>query len=184
MNEMRMVKFETLIKDIEEKLRHRLFKKTKSFYRFNKTNLPLALIYDVARMNEYAAIIYQNTGYLVEQEWNNKYFSIADETDNRVKMNAAKEFTRIVRNDADQKYGHKFIFWALMVLAVDDRNKEEYLSTVCDFAKMLNIPDNEVLEIANIVKLVFQDKTARKVTLPTVKATFDEVLKKYEPNKF
>ena len=49
---------EKLIKDLEEKLRHKLFKKTNSFFRFNKTNLSLALIYNIEEMNDYAKVIY------------------------------------------------------------------------------------------------------------------------------
>ena len=182
-NDMRMIKFETLIKDLEEKLRHRLFKKTNSFFRFNKKNLALALIYDISEMNDFAKVIYENTGYLFAQEWTEKYSSLGEEN-NRVKMNAGKEFVRIARNDTDQKYAHKFLFWALMVLAVDDKNKEEYLSLICDYARMLNVSDSEVMELVNIVKLVFQDSSAKKVSNANVRSTFDELLKKYEPAVF
>ena len=183
-DDMRMIKFETLIKDLEEKLRHKLFKKTNSFFRFNKTNLSLALIYNIEEMNDYAKVIYENTGYLFAQEWKDKYSDLGKEENSRVKINAGKEFVRIARNDTDQKYGHKFLFWALMVLAVDDKHKEDCLSLICDYAKMLNVSDNEVMELVNIVKLVFQDSSAKKVTNVSVRNTFDEVLKKYEPTVF
>lgn len=74
---------------------------------------------------------------------------------------------------------YRFIFWAMMVLVVDDTDKEEHLSAICDFARMLRLTDDEVLDIANVIKIVTQDETAEELKNDSVKTIFEKVINLY-----
>lgn len=74
-----------------------------------------------------------------------------------------------------------FIFWALFILAVDDTDKEKHLSDICDIARIFDIPDDEVLDIANVVKYVIRDKTYQSHRQYSIRLNnaFYKVLKMY-----
>lgn len=66
---------------------------------------------------------------------------------------------------------YTFIFWALMILTVDKTDAEEHLSLICDYAKMLDITEDEFDDIVRIVKFIYnQDKPQnfKSETIPTV----------------
>lgn len=48
-----------------------------------------------------------------------------------------------------------FIFWALLVVAVDQTEKAANLSTICDFAQILQVTDQEVKDLVELVKIAF-----------------------------
>lgn len=47
-----------------------------------------------------------------------------------------------------------FILFSLMVVSVDKTNKEEKLSIICDFARMLKVTDEEIKDIVEILKII------------------------------
>lgn len=77
-------------------------------------------------------------------------------------------------------YTYYSVFWSLMILAVDDTDKEKHLSTICDFARMLDVSDEEMMDLVNVVKYVFQDATYQKPKTNEVAEFFSEVLTMYE----
>ena len=48
-----------------------------------------------------------------------------------------------------------FIFWALMVLTVDNTDKEEKLSLICDFSRYLNVSDEEMQNIVKLIQAIY-----------------------------
>lgn len=81
--------------------------------------------------------------------------------------------------EADE-YKYSAMFWSLMVLAVDDTDKEKHLSTICDFARMLDVSDEEMMDLVNVVKYVFQDATYQYPKTKDVADFFSKVLTMYE----
>lgn len=69
-----------------------------------------------------------------------------------------------------------FIFWALMILAVDGADKEEHLSLICDFAKLLHIKDTKMMDIVQIVRLVFGKETEGFLASAAIRICFEKLL--------
>lgn len=72
------------------------------------------------------------------------------------------------------------LFWALTVLAVDDTDKEKRLSLICDFARMLKVTDDEMKDIVNVIKCVFQDETFEPLKTEKVSDIFEDVIDMYK----
>lgn len=185
MNELRLVKFQTLIEDIS--------KTFSSWYSNEKQhpNLALRLIFDYDECNEYARIIidksllYFNRGFNVFFFDNlNIFASLCDnKCDTKTRISVSKEFVKICREEyyvPSPRASYRFIFWALLVLTVDKNKAQEYLSLICDFAKMLKITNDEFEDIIYVIKCVYnvEDKNYafKTETIPNI---FDGVLNLY-----
>lgn len=179
----RLVKFEHLIikvmdnfigkKDVEE-------------------NNCLNFIFDFDDLNDYARIVRKHgcfggcEGRLSNDIWRGRigkmYLKLADETEYK---NIEKKIdnTLIFLEELNKKQliseKYKFVFLALLVVAVDDTNRDEHISTICDFARMLEISDEEMMDLINVVKYIFQDESYEK---PETKVLnyFEYVLKIYD----
>lgn len=188
MNELRLVKFQTLIEDISKTF-------TKNFYgswysnEKQHPNLALRLIFDYDECNEYARIIidksllYFNHGLKVVFFDNlNIFASLCDnKCDTNTRISASKEFVKICREeDYDPMSSYRFIFWALLVLTVDKNNAQEYLSLICDFAKMLKITNDEFEDIIHVIKCVYNvDDKNYTFKTKRIPEGFDGVLNLY-----
>ena len=169
MSEVRIAKFETLIEDINSELDSRDFSSGvyrglmsgicqsihDSFYG-SKYNVALSLIFNYDSCNEYAKKIIE-TSQLFINSWKNLYPEIASSNDTKTKIDAAKAFVKYCRDPEHVSEGYKFIFWSLMILTVDKNNVEEYLTLICDFAKMLRITDEEFEDIIYAIKCVYNE---------------------------
>lgn len=177
MDEIKLLKFETMIEDIDRKLH--------PDRKSNGMNVALALIFDYERCNEYAKKIFENTNlefitYTSKKEiqniekvllyfydrgkWNDQYSDIKLFNNIKTRLEAAKSFIKYrTIEDAANKYcdgdnlkeSYRFIFWSLFILTVDKTNAEEYLSTICDFAKMLKITDEDFKSIIDLIKCIY-----------------------------
>lgn len=165
MNELRLVKFQTLIKDISKAVNKELCNYT--LYEGHHPNLALRLIFDYDECNEYARIIidksllYLDHGYSVGFFDNKNIFeSLCDnKCDTKTRISASKEFVKICREEYyAPRASYRFIFWALLVLTVDKNKAQEYLSLICDFAKMLKITNDEFEDIIHVIKCVYNVK--------------------------
>ena len=76
-------------------------------------------------------------------------------------------------------YAYDFIFWSLMVLAVDKSNADEHLTLICDFAKALNLSDDEIEDIAAVVLVVFRKNKDYKFKTKNVPSVFEKVISLY-----
>ena len=66
-----------------------------------------------------------------------------------------------------------------MILAVDDTDKEEHLSLICDFAKLLRINDTEMMDIVQIIRLIFGKETEGFLASSKVGICFERLLKDF-----
>ena len=187
-NDMRIVKFETFVKDVNEAANRStgMFASTllfSSMVLLNKTkecnNPSLLLIYDYEKLNDYGKVIMeQSSQYLIE--WEKKYSTIESLKDTKTKIYAAKELIKYCRTEVERKESYKFIFWAMMVLTVDKTDHEEKLSLICDFAKMLKITDEEMLDILQVIKVLYhEEENGFKFKSQTVPSYFSRVLSLY-----
>jgi hypothetical protein len=181
-NEMRMVKYEILIKDIQEALK----RVNNSFLGIGGfigsgigasigaasstgndskySNPALALVYDYDKLNDFGKIIMnQSSLYLTEENnrftdvWTPKYQDISHLNDLKSKIDASKELVRLCRLDDNKGEAYKFIFWTMMVLTVDKSVADEKLSLICDFVRMLKITDEEMEDIFQVIKVLYHE---------------------------
>lgn len=129
-------KFSALIEDI------------KVNFSEESNNIELGLIYDYHRLNAYGKVI-------LDKISSNKSNGPVDlSTEDRLKMGFLfKE--RCQKGECDK---YSFIFWALMVLTVDDTDKEEHLSRICDFSRFLEINEEEMMNIVQLVCAICKNK--------------------------
>lgn len=183
---MRILKFKTLIEDISGRLtiRRTGFLAAIPFNRSKRKCLPL--IFNCEDFNDYAKVIYDNSAIEIsfsddsEQSNFGKRFPSAEKFDDgKQKIDAGTALVRKL-NSPQKEEAYKFIFWSLMVLAVDDKNKDEYLSLICDYARMFKISDDEMKDMVNVIKYIFQDKTAQPIKTGNVLSIFGTVLQMYK----
>ena len=105
-------------------------------------NLSLAMLYDYRKLNNHGKSIMQYSNSHVE-EWSSQYSSIDDLKDIKNKINSAKEFANYCAMDENCWEAYNFIFWAMMIL-VTQNIKEEKLSVICDFSRILGITKEEM----------------------------------------
>ena len=72
-----------------------------------------------------------------------------------------------------------FLFWSLMILTVDQSQKDK-LPLICDFARMMNITDEEMMDLVNVIRYIYHEGQASAVKSDNVKAVFEDVLKMYD----
>lgn len=129
-------KFSTLIEDI------------KADFSAESNNIDLGLIYDYHRLNAYGKVILDK----ISSKKSNGSVDLS--TEERLKMGFLfKE--RCQKGECDK---YSFIFWALMVLTVDDTDKEERLSQICDFSRFLEINEEEMMNIVQLIYAVYRNK--------------------------
>lgn len=171
MDEMRMAKFETLIEDVDDAIRRGdfwygtgVFTGESRFIRElhrNKTS-PLYLIFESDKINEFASVICENAiikikgDDFLKEPWADNY-GIDSLSDAKTKIEASKDFVKYCRNEVNRPEGYKFIFWALMIVSVTSDVSDDSLSLICDFARMLRITDDELLDITYAIKCIYNE---------------------------
>ncbi len=166
---MRIIKFETIIDKIQHKLDNWLsmvIRGSSSYVNpsMRKFNIVLGLIYNYNELNDYGKVIMKHSRtYLkdnnsISKIWREKDKNKGCFSDFKEKLNAAKEFIKLCKLNENIIESYKFIFWAMFILAVDKKDAEEKLSLICDFARLLNISDNEIMYIFMVIKSVINQK--------------------------
>lgn len=189
MDEMRMAKFETLIEDINHsiKKRHGGLLGGSSFLRAmmvltqteNKNiQTPLFMVFSPETLNDYSLKICNTATFELvgsndtyEDPWVSKYGTVSFK-EAKTKIEAAKDFVKYCRDDQNRPEAYKFIFWSLMILSVENESSDEQLSLICDFARMLRITDDELLDITYTIKCVYnkveEEYVFKTDTIPSV----------------
>lgn len=123
-------------------------------------NSSLGLIYDYNKLNEYGKVIVNHSrpNNAFVNSWISKYNDMTCFDDFKYKLNVAREFIKLCKKNGNTDEGYKFIFWSMFILAVDKNDAEEKLSLICDFARMLNISDNELMYIFIVLKSIIHKK--------------------------
>jgi hypothetical protein len=197
-NDMRILKFETLINDVNEEINKRassiggvgssavfaainaMNNRFNSYVTGNKSlNTSLALIYDYNQLNDYGKVIMDQSSLYIT-DWYTRYGDINSLKDTKNKIEAAKELVRYCRMDVNRKDAYNFIFWSMMALTVDKTDKEEHLSLICDFARMLKITDDEMVDILQVIKVLYhEEESGFEFKSDTVPSYFSRVLSLY-----
>lgn len=189
MNELRLVKFQTLIEDISKAVKKEF--RNSIFYEEQHPNLALRLIFDYDECNEYARIIIDKSSLPIFgdlwprlvyplDKWDIFVSLSKANCDTKTRISALKVFVELCRKNDNAQACYKFIFWALLVLTVDKNNAQEYLSLICDFAKMLKITNDQFEDIIHVIKCVYnvEDKNYAFKT-KRIPEVFDGVLNLY-----
>lgn len=175
-NDMKIVKFETLIKDVNEAIKGY---DMMSWMRGRGRSTSLLLIYDYDQLNDYGKVIIEQSSSDLTS-WNNKYPSFDSLKESKTKIDAAKELVNDCRTEENKKEAYKFIFWSMMVLTVDKTDKEEKLSLICDFSRMLKISDEEIMDILQVIKVIYhEEEEGFAFKSNTVPSYFSKVLNLY-----
>lgn len=172
-NDVRIVKFKKIIEKIWVDLDRMLLTEDNKMAS-KDDSIFLATIYDYDKLNDYGKVIMERVSDLAN---NRKY--LTSYKNNEYRIDQLEWSSRYIKN---WNYSHReliFIFWALMILAVDDTDKEEHLSLICDYAKMLKIKDSEMMDIVQIVRLVFNKETNGYLVSSSVKNCFEKLLRDY-----
>ncbi|MDE5938443.1 MAG: hypothetical protein K2H37_05130 [Lachnospiraceae bacterium] len=200
-NDMRTVKFRMMIKDIYEDLGERDLTKTLSDDSENYLNggynsVWLAVVYDYNKLNEHGKIIMEQVSKMTDKDekedgdvFSHQVKFIEKCQDVEYRLKAARAIVQELNGKNDKQGFAKeflrdqqlhFFFWSLMILAVDDTDKEEHLSLICDFAKMLRVSDTELMDMIRIVQAIYNIEGDYKIQSKAVKVKFKTVIKKYE----
>lgn len=156
----------------------------KSILITDQLNISLAMIYNYENLNDYGKIIMEQSSLEMETEWKTKYLSLDALYSTESKYDAANKFIKYC-TDEEKSYGvssnrrgrkYQFIFWALMILVVDDRAKENYLSLICDFSVLLQISDEEMQDIFTVIKNIYCQRSSDNLLTSTVKKCFRNII--------
>ena len=194
-DEMRNLKYETLIKEVNKNLRTELFESVgmlsiRKIWSITDdsertSNTTLTLIFDYDKLNNYGKMVIDFSRPLLlkvnskgeNKSWIREYPDTSHFKNSKNKMEAAKDFLTYCNEKGNRKETYKFIFWAMMVLTVDKTNSEEHLSLICDFARMLKITDDEIEDILKVIKVIYhEEKSDVKLKTETVQNIFSGVL--------
>lgn len=173
-NDVRIMKFKKVIEKIWMDLDRTLLTEDNKIASKNDS-IFLATIYDYDKLNDYGKVIMEQVSDFAH---NRKYLSLYKNAEYR--MDQLDWISGCIINFNHSYREYKFIFWALMILAVDDTDKEEHLSLICDFAKILNIDNSEMMDIVQIIRLVFQKETEGFLSSTRVRICFERLLKDYK----
>lgn len=138
-------------------------------------------------LNSYAEIVKKNFIIRLKDDeeestrdpWREKYKNSSFK-DLKVRINAAKDFVRYCNMPINRKEAYKFIFWSLMILTVDDWEKEKHLSIICDFARMLHISDEAMEDLVTVIKILYGEARGKKLKTDIVKEIFSRVIEAYQ----
>lgn len=164
-NEMKRVKFERMIKEINET------------YRSGKQQRRLlCLIFDYEKLNDYGKAIVDNAwiGLPSFQKHKCRKIGKLEKQHETAKERSwiTEEFVDWCRGSAGYasyiEDGFYFLFWALMVITVDKTDKEKHLSMICNFARMLMVTDQEVKDIIELIKIVYDRSESEVLSQQTL----------------
>lgn len=177
--EMKMLKFKKLIENVQNAIHKNVHDEHSSIY-ISSAKRYLETIYHYDKLNDFGKII-MDTSKIMSVSTIDKYINysgnILDLSEQIVDKFKYKYYGYgfICKVDFETA-GYTFIFWALMILAVDDTDKEEHLSTICDFATMLGIDATEMTDMINLIKYIFKYEKYEPLKTRSIKACFDSVL--------
>lgn len=171
-NTSRIIKFETLVEDIDNVIKKQAsgaFGLTMRYGVFLRlftrgSASPLSIIYNINELNAFGRVIMEKASICIVGDgdsgslnpWAERYRDTSF-TDEKIKLEAAKKLIEWLRDERNAGERYKYIFWSLMILTVDDTNADEKLSLICDFAKMLKITDDEMLDISYTIKTIYNE---------------------------
>ena len=125
-----MVRVEELVEDI------------KSTFSMEDSDIDLGLIYNYSQLNAY--------GKMIMDKISPGKDGLGDDLSRKEQFERAVLFKERCQKGGGDRYS--LLFWALLILAFDDTDKEEYLSQICALGIFLGINGEEM---RNLVRLVY-----------------------------
>lgn len=144
----------------------------------------LQWIYDYPSCNKYAQAILD----LAELKINHYDIKLFDEIDfepgllnYRREINTFEsritKFMECCTYDSNKKISYEFIFWALLILAVDKTDAEKHLSVICNFCIMFGITEKEFEDLIHVVKEILHEETiGYRYNSETVQSIFGSLI--------
>lgn len=120
----------------------------------------LSLVYDSETCNDYAKSIMRKAAFpilLTDDAFKDVFPDGGSAADSGQEDIAAKRFIEYCREPEHRGMGYEFLFWALMVLTVDESDAERHLDRICSFAKMLCVTDDAFEDIIQLVKATYME---------------------------
>lgn len=153
--EVKKLKLESLVRKIND-----------AHYCADSTQLKLLrLVFEYDKLNEYGKIIVDEARFKVPSDFYSIFGnSMMDEKEYEVfevRQRLTKKWvdycigTLRRSNSSHMEGAFYFILCALMIVTVDNNNKEGNLSSVCDFARMLMITDDEIKDMITLIKIMY-----------------------------
>lgn len=133
--------------------------------KYEVKNTALGLIFDYDLCNEYAKIIIDKTNLKTRRVvnnnndniWKEKYYDIRKFKNPEERIRVAKSFIKYCNDNEGKTEKYMLMFWSLIILTVDNNRAEEHLSLICDFAKLLNITNDEFEDIIYVIKNIYNE---------------------------
>lgn len=151
----KLIKYERFVEDTD------LFLKSSGEQGVNGT---LSLIFDLEKCNDYARVIIEKSTFpilLSDDEFKDlrKNVSLGGNgfTDDGEKLRAVRQFAQSCIQSGNDETGYRCIFWALMILTVDESDAEKQLDLICTLAEMFCITDDEFEDIVQLVKAAYSE---------------------------
>lgn len=181
-DEIQLMKFEKLVSDIQYLLALNCNARVNSCFfnveKYEGMNSVLSLLFDKGNRFSMKLISQTSSGLNFDIDGIEWQLCISSTEE---KLKSTKIIVDACRQEDNIANHYLFIFWSLMILAVDKNQGEGKLSLVCDFAKLVEITDDEMEDLVLVVKLVLkQDISGLSLKTETVKNRFEHVIAKYE----
>ena len=126
----------------------------------------LSLIFDYEKCNDYAKAIMEKSTFPMQPSDNGlkdsgkSAFSGGNGfKDDEEKLHVVRQFAQSCIQSGNYEAGCRLVFWALMVLTVDESDAEKHLDLICNLAEMLCITDDELEDIVQLVKAAYSEAT-------------------------
>lgn len=124
----------------------------------------LSLIYDYEKCNDYAKVIMEKSTFPMQPS-DDGFKDLGEDvflggtgfTDDGENLRAVKQFAQSCIQSGYYETGCRFIFWALMVLTVDESDAKKHLDLICNLAEMLCVTDDEFEDIVQLVKAAYSE---------------------------
>lgn len=206
--DMRFIKFEMMIGEIyaewsDKELAGCLYDEEGKLVNDGYPTVWMAAIYDYHKLNDYGKMIMDQVSKMTEEDekedrehysYKKKFLEKCQDMEFRIKF--AKALAADLKKKGLQTrpfsgsigralYGVPytaklhFLFWALMILAVDDTDKEEYLSRICDLAQMMEVAEAELMDMVSVIKAIFNVEGDYTFQTLGVSSEFANVIKRY-----
>lgn len=169
-DKMKQAKFSILVDDIDTSMPYVSYNVSEA--ERSEAN-PLNLIFYNESDNDYLKTILSKARFNLPS-WYSKYRTTKF-NDLNIKISVTKDLIQMLRNDHYEAI--RFIFWALLAVAVDRRNYDEKLSLIADFAYMIKIDEKSIVDIIMVIRVVLgEEKEQLKFQTKEVKDFFMDFL--------
>ena len=170
------IRFDVLVKDIHKLIGNEWNTLNMNGAKFS--NKAICIMVGETIHNPYIKSIIENSSLSRVNEWNIKYKQY-NFNDRHLRMDAAKELIQYCRQNKEDAYC--YVFWLLLVVAIDKFDFDKRLSFICDISQLVRIKEDEFEDLIHVVKYVCMvPDEGYEYKTETVKKLFSGVLELYD----